>query len=84
MFFRGATAMRSHEKNVAAVVVWASRSAADERLDVPGSNPCTTSNLPTESAVARFARRPTGSAIRSLNEVGTAAPIATTSPTTPR
>ena len=59
-------------------------SAAEERLDRPGSKPCTTSNDPSESTLARFARTPTGSATRSVSEAGTAAPIATTSPTTPR
>ena len=76
--------MRSVEKNVAAVVVSASSSAVDERLGSPGSNPWTTSNAPSASVAARLARTPIGSATRSLSDVGTAAPIATTSPTTPR
>ena len=69
---------------MAAVVVSASRSAADERLGSPGSKPCTTSKAPSESVAARFARTPIGNATRSVSDVGTAAPIATTSPTMPR
>ena len=42
-FLRGGTAIRSVEKNVAAVVVSASSSAAEDRLGRPGSKPCTTS-----------------------------------------
>ena len=70
MFLRGGTASRSVEKNVAAVIECASSSAADERLDTPGSKPCTTSNAPSDSALARFARSPIGSATRSDSEVG--------------
>ena len=41
-------------------------------------------SAPSESVAARFARTPIGNATRSLSDVGTAAPIATTSPTMPR
>ena len=56
-FLRRAIAIRSVEKNVAAVVVSASSSAADERLGSPGSNPWTTSNDPSARVAARLARR---------------------------
>ena len=74
---------RSGSTNVAAVVVSASSSATYDSPGIAGSNPCTTSKSPRRSAVATFARTPTGIPTAERGETGTARERATTSSSVP-
>ena len=81
---RGGYPSRSGSTNVAAVVVSDSSSATYESPGMAGSKPWTTSKSPRRSAVATFARTPTGIPTAARGETGTARATATTPSSSPR